>query len=80
MASSLHNIIFNNFRLVLVLWSLLLQVVHSLYYVIVVQKSSSGDRKFTLYGWGYYFPRTLLANLHYWGRSHFESILHQVSH
>ena len=48
--SSLHNIILNAFRLVFVLWSLLLRVELSLSYVIVVQKSYSGDGKFTLYG------------------------------
>ena len=42
-SSSLNNIILNTFRVVLVLWRLLLQVVLSLSYVIVVQKSSYGD-------------------------------------
>ena len=36
--SSLHNIIFNVFRIVLVLWSLLVQTELSTFYVIVVQK------------------------------------------
>ena len=31
--------------------------------VIVIEKSSNGDRKFTFYGWGNYFRRTLSKNL-----------------
>ena len=38
--SSFHNIIFNVFRIVLVLWSLLVQTELSPSYVIVVQKST----------------------------------------
>ena len=40
------------------------QVELSISYVIVVQKSSSGDGKFTLYGWGYYFQNYFLALFH----------------
>ena len=36
--SSFHNIIFNVFRIVLLLWSLLVQTELSTSYVIVVQK------------------------------------------
>ena len=57
--SSLHNIILNSFRILFVLWSLLVQTELSTSYVIIVQKN------LILYGWGYYFPRTLSANLHY---------------
>ena len=56
--SSLHNIIFNYFRILFV------QTELSTSYVIVVQKSSSGDGKFTLYGWGYYFQYYFLALFH----------------
>ena len=37
----------------------------SIYDVIVVQKSSNGDGKFTFYGWGIYFHHTLSANIPY---------------
>ena len=42
--SSLHNIVFNSFRLFFLLWSLLAQAQLSFREVIVVQKSYSGDR------------------------------------
>ena len=55
MESGLHNIIFNSFLLALVLWRLLKQSFLFLSYVIVVQKSSCVDWKFTLCGWGFNF-------------------------
>ena len=47
--SSLHNIICESFQLVLVLWRLLPGLSISFIYVIVVQKSSCGDWKSTLW-------------------------------
>ena len=46
--SSLHNIIFNSFRILFILWSLLVQTELSTSYIRVVQKSSSGDGKFRI--------------------------------
>ena len=64
-SSSLQDIIFNSFHLIFELWGLLPTNRVSISYVIVVQKKFQWDRKFTFYGWGYYFPRTLSANLHF---------------
>ena len=43
--------------------------------VIVVQKSSSREKKFTFYGWDYSFPHTLCAKLDSWATAQSESIL-----
>ena len=48
--------------------------------VIVFKKGSTGDGKFTLCGWDFYFPCSLSTDLHYCDRKRFESIVHQVSH
>ena len=55
MSSSLHNIILNTMRVVLVLWRLLPTKELSLSYSCA-KKSSCGDWKFTLDGWSFYFP------------------------
>ena len=51
----------------------------STYDVIIVQKSSNGEGKFTFNGWDNYFHRTLSLNLHYWVEKNYESILRTVS-
>ena len=45
---------------------------------IVVPKSSTGEGKFTLCGWGYYFPHTPSTDLHNCDYKHFDWILHKV--
>ena len=67
--SSIQNVIFISFQLVLAFWSLLKkQKGLSNCEVIVVQKSSTGDSSITLCGWGYYFllfPRAFSTRLKY---------------
>ena len=43
--------------------------------VIVVQKSSRREGKFTFYGWDYYFPCTFSPKLHSLATTQYESIL-----
>ena len=69
--SSLQEIILIPFRLVLVFWRLLKEGKEKKSFlscdVIVVQKSSTGDKNITLYGWGYNFlpfPPALSPILH----------------
>ena len=63
---SLHDVIFDSFRVLFLLWSLLQRPIEfSICDIIVVQKSSNGDIKFAFYGWDYYFHRARSPNLHY---------------
>ena len=54
--SSLHNIVLHSFYLVFVLWRLFVTPKGlSTCDVIIVEKSSNGERKFSFNGWCYYF-------------------------
>ena len=76
---SLHNIILNVFRLVLVLWSLLETNRAFSFMRHRCSKKFECRWKVHIVWVGLYFPRTLSTNLHYLSRSHFEWILHQVT-
>ena len=67
--SSLHYSIFLSFFSFSYSWVYYWGFELSIYHVIVVQKSSTQERKFTLYRWDYSFPRTL------WAATESESIL-----